>query len=135
MSLIVPDSQELEVINDRLGGPLTLRLYSNNVTPSGGSSASGFTEVSGGGYASVELLFANWTITVGDPTFGIYPEQEWVFTGATDSPGSIFGYYVTRDSDGELMFAERFPSALVPFVAEAGSQIKFFPRYSVTSQF
>lgn len=136
MSLIVPDTIEVEVLTNVLTPALTMKLYSNNFTPAHDSSAASFTEVTGGGYASKPLTFANWAITPGDPSQAIYNAlQQWTFTGPTTGPGTIYGYYVTRNSDGKLMWAERFPSGVVPFVTINGSVIKVFPRFTAQSAF
>jgi hypothetical protein len=136
MSLIVPDVEEVEVLTNTLTPALHLRLFSNNVTPVHTSSAASFTEVAGGGYAAFPLTFANWTIVAGDPSQATYnSNQIFIFTGPSSAPGTVYGYYVTRDSDGKLMWAERFPPANVPFVPIAGSEILILPRYSAQSQF
>lgn len=136
MSLVVPDTVEVEVLTALLTPALTLRLFSNNATPAHSSSAASFTEVSGGGYASKPLTFANWVITAGDPSQAIYnASQVWTFTGPTNAPGTIYGYYVTRNSDGLLMWAERFPVSVVPFVPIGGSQIMVLPKFSAQSLF
>ena len=136
MGLVVPDSEELEVINSILAAAMTLRLYSNNKTPAGGDNTAAYTEVAGGGYASLPITFANWTIITGTPTSATYNAfQQWTFTGVTNAPGTIYGYFVTRNSDGKLMWAERFPSASVPFSPIAGSIIRVLPKFTVGSQF
>lgn len=134
MSLIVPNARELVILTDYLTPALTLKLYSNDRTPAGTDSAASYTEVTGGGYASKPLTFANWTLTSGAPTVGIYNTvQEWLFTGATGAPSTIYGYFVTRNSDGVLMWAERFPSGSVPFTPINGSIIRVLPRLQVES--
>jgi|SRR5215471_261880 len=135
MSIVVPDAAELEIITAILTPNHTLRLYSNNKTPAHGDSVAAYTEVTGGGYVSVPLLFASWNITAGDPTQASRAVVTWIFTGPTTGPGTIYGYYVTRDSDGTLRWAERFPSAVVPFVPINGSKAIVLPRYSVQSEF
>lgn len=136
MTLVVPNTFEVEVLTNWVTPALTMRLYSNDVTPSGGSTPGGFTEVTGGGYAAKPLTFGNWTISAGDPSQAVYnATQQWTFTGATGAPGTIYGYYVTRNSDGKLMYAERFPSAVVPFTPVAGSIIKVLPRLTCQSLF
>jgi len=135
MSLVVPDTIEVEVLNSVLTPNLTLRLYSNNATPAHDSSAASFTEATGGGYANKPLTFANWTITAGDPSQAVYGLQTWTFTGPMTGPATVYGYYVTRDSDGKLMWAERFGSGVVPFVSINGSVIKVIPRFTAQSQF
>lgn len=136
MSLIVPDTLELEVLQDLLNTPLSMKLYGNDYTPVSGSTPGAFTEITGGGYAFKPLIFANWTITSGDPSEAVYnATQVWTFTGVIDPPGSIYGYYVTRDSDGALMWAERFPVANVPFVPVAGSLVRVLPVFTAQSLF
>lgn len=136
MSLVIPDSQEVEVLTNRLTPALTLRLYGNNKTPAHGDTVANYTEIAGGGYANKPLTFANWTIVAGEPSLATYSaSQQWTFTGIIDPPGTIYGYYVTRDSDNALMWAERFPTAIVPFSPVEGSIIKILPKYSCQSEF
>jgi hypothetical protein len=136
MSMIVPNAIEVEVITNVLTPALHLRLFSNNVTPDQTSTAASFTEVTGGGYAAVPLTFANWGIVSGDPSLATYNANQFFdFTGPTGGPGTIYGYFVTRDSDGHLMWSERFPPANVPFVPQNGSEILILPRFSAQSEF
>lgn len=134
MSLIVPDEQEVDILTTFLTPALTMRLYSNDRTPSGADVAADYTEVSGGGYANKPLTFANWGITGGAPSIALYNAvQEWIFTGATGAPSVLYGYYVTRNSDGKLMWAERFPTGSVPFAPINGSIIRVTPRITAES--
>lgn len=136
MSQIVTNLLELEVINATLISPLSLRLYSNNVTPAGTDTLATYTEVTGGGYAAKSLTFASWTIQqTTPPTSAINTSQLWTFTGPTTGPGTIYGYYVVRVSDSKLLWAERFPALLVPFSPIAGSRIAVLPKFTVESQF
>lgn len=130
MGLVVPDTAEVEILTYVLTPALTIRLYGNDVIPSASSTAASFNEISGGGYANKPLTFANWGIVSGNPTMATYPLQTWTFTGTIDAPGSVYGYYVTRNSDGKLMWAERFPAGVVPFAPQVGSVIKITPRFS-----
>lgn len=134
MTLVVPDNREAEILGVMLNVALTLRLYSNNRTPAGTDVTADYTEVSGGGYAAKALTFANWDITEGDPSIALYDTvQQWDFTGATAAPSTIYGYYVTRDTDGKLMWAERFPAGSVPFTPVNGSIIRVTPRITADS--
>ena len=134
MGFVVPNVEEHEVLVSILTPPLTLRLYGNNVTPNATSQTSDFNEIAGGGYANKPLILANWTIVDGDPTRATYNTvSQWTFTGPINAPGTIFGYYVTRNSDNKLMWAERFPAANVPFSPIAGSIVGLLPRYDVQS--
>lgn len=135
MGLVVPNTIEVETLIELLTPPLSLRLYSNNKTPTNLDTASSYTQVVGGGYVVKPLLFAGWAISAANPSIAIHSSQSWTFTGVTNAPGTIYGYYVVRDSDGKLMWAERFPTSLVPFVPINGSVISLLPRFSCESQF
>ncbi len=134
MPMKVPTQQEREILTAILTPAFTLKLYSNDKTPVAGDVASDYTEVVGGGYVNQALLFADVSIT-GTPPYGVYPNKQWIFTGVTGAPGTIYGYYVTRDSDGKLMWAERFPSGSLPFSPIAGSKVIVLPKYQVQSLF
>jgi hypothetical protein len=134
MSLIVTNVQEVEILTDFLTPALTMRLYGNDRTPAGGDVAADYTEIAGGGYAAKALTFANWGFTAGGPTVALYNAvQQWVFTGAINAPSTIYGYFITRDSDSLLLWAERFPSGSVPFTPIAGSVIRVTPRITAES--
>lgn len=136
MSLVVPDTIEVEVLNFIFIPTMTIRIYGNDLIPTSTSQASNFTEIVGGGYANKLLLNPEWTITAGNPSSAIYSAtQVWTFTGAVDSPGTIYGYYVTRNTDGKLVWAERFPSGSVPFAPVVGSVIKVLPVFNCQSLF
>ena len=49
MTLVVPNVGEVRALEHILDESLTLKLYSNNITPSETDTASTYTEVSGGG--------------------------------------------------------------------------------------
>lgn len=136
MPLVIPNVQEVEVLTNRLNTPMTIRLYGNNVTPTGLTTAAAFTEIAGGGYANKPLTFANWNISPGDPSIAVYnATQTWTFTGIINAPGTVYGYYITRNSDGLLILSERFPAGVIPFSPIAGSVVRVLPRYSAQSQF
>jgi hypothetical protein len=136
MGMVVPNTLEQEILTSLLTSAMTLRIFGNNATPIGVSIAGDFTEIAGGGYANKPLILANWVITPGDPTIALYnTQQAWTFTGPINAPGTIYGYYVTRNSDGKLMWAERFASGVVPFTPIAGSIIKVTPKFIAQSLF
>lgn len=135
MGFKIPNPIEVEVLTALVTPALTLRLYGNNFTPVDGDLASNYTEIAGGGYVNKALTFANWSIVGGTPSYATYAPQTWIFTGAVNAPGTIYGYYVTRNSDGHLILAERFPSAVVPFTTVNGSKIVVLPKITAESQF
>lgn len=136
MGLVVPNAVELVIMQNLLNTPLTLRIYGNDKTPAGPDSVGAYTEIVGGGYANRPLVFAGWSFqTSSAPSSAVYSLQTWIFTGVINAPGTIYGYYVTKDLDGSLMWAERFPSGNVPFGPVTGSKIVVLPKFTAESQF
>ena len=128
MSLLFPNQGEqiaLEYIVNKNGDTsnLTLRLFTNNHTPDEADTESDYTEASGFGYSAISLTGSSWTITPGDPTTASYAQQTFTFTGAL---GNVYGYYLTRNSDGKLVYAEEFASP--DNVQNNGDQIKITPQ-------
>lgn len=134
MSLIVTNVQEVAILTNFVTPALTLRLYGNDRTPAGTDVAADYTEITGGGYVAKALALANWQFTAGGPTVALYDTvQQWVFSGAIGAPSTIYGYFITRNSDGLLLWAERFPAGSVPFTPIAGSVIRVTPRITAES--
>lgn len=132
MTLIVPNVGEVNNLESFLkSANLTLKLYSNNITPAETDTAVTYTEVTGGGYVAKTLIAASWTITSGNPSFGSYAAQDFTFTGATGAPGTIYGYFVV-DALNVLRWAERFPAGVVPFSPINGSLIRVIPRFEAS---
>ena len=129
MTLYVPEAAEEHMLQRILNQTLKLKLFSNNHTPAAGDTVSSLTEVSGGGYAAVDLTYAEWTIGGGDPGIALYSDfQDFLFTGATGGPGTVYGYYITTQDNLTLLWEERFTSSLSPI---ANSLIKVRPRFTL----
>jgi len=136
MSAVVPDTLEVKVLNSFIVNGLSLRLFGNNKTPAHGDSVASYTEIVGGGYTAKALTFGNFTVTSGDPSSAIYnTAQVWEFTGVVNAPGTVYGYYLVRTSDNQLILAERFPVGSLPFVPKAGSKITILPKVTAQSEF
>lgn len=132
MTLIVPNVGEVKALELYLKSEnLFLRLYSNNVTPGESDTIATYTQVSGGGYAQKTLTAASWTVSSGNPSSGLYAAQDFEFTGATDAPGTVYGYYVV-DGSNILRWAERFPEGVLPFSPVLGSLIRVTPRFEAS---
>lgn len=130
MTLRIPNEGENRAVGTLLGKytaeTLRVKLYSNNVTPAETDTSASYTEVTGGGYAAVDLTAANWTITEGAPTEAAYPQITWTFSAAI---GNVYGYYVVGVTSGKVWFAERFSDG--PYnVAASGDAIKVTPKYT-----
>jgi hypothetical protein len=123
-SLVIVNQAEeawLDLITDV---DMTLRLYQNNVT-SGLTAAqiealtqAAFTEANFAGYASSSMTTA-WTTTQGNPSEAT--RAQVTFTrSSTGTVQNIFGYYVTRNSDGALQWFEHFDAPIpVEFINDA----------------
>ena len=134
MALVVPNASEVIMLNYILNidAPenISIRLYANNVIPDENSTVASFTEVADGlGYTTggQSLTPGSWSVISGNPSQAEHTEVEWLFTGAA---GNIYGYYVTRDTGGELLWAERFTNG--PFnITTNGDEIKITPRLTL----
>jgi hypothetical protein len=130
MSLVLSDTGAevlLAAVFDNTSA--TLRLYTNNRTPSDTDVSGDYTEAAGGGYAAKALTAGNWTVTSSNPPAAVYAEQAFTFTGALAGPGTIYGYFV-EDGLGRLLWAERFLSPFTP--TQNGDQLKITPRFEMS---
>lgn len=123
---MIPNVGETDNLDKVTNETLTLKLFSNNITPAEANTAANYTEVAGGGYAAKSLLVGNRTIVAGDPSTCTYPVQNFTFTGVTDAPGTIYGYFIVNGA-GVLKGVERFPAGVVPFTPVVGAQINVTP--------
>ena len=116
MTLVVQEIGTKRILDFLIANTLTLKLYSNNITPAVTDVASTYTEVTGGGYASKSLTAANWTVTQGNPSTAEYNSvQTWTFTGAIGGSTNAYGYFIV-DSGGNLIFSERFSTTVTPIL-------------------
>lgn len=113
MPLVVPTNAERDMLADVLGPDHTLRLYTNDRTPAKGDLASSYVEASGRGYAPHLLTADGWEIQAGAPSVATHETRTFVFDGVL---GDVYGYFVTRNSDGALRWAERFNGAPLAIV-------------------
>jgi hypothetical protein len=83
---------------------LLVKLFTNNTTLSVNDTAASYTEVVNGtgGYSYKTLSASSWNVS---GNIAAYPSQTWTFTGAV---GNIYGYYVIRQTTGDLVFSEKF---------------------------
>lgn len=127
MSLLVPNDSESiilqYIINNNTPEDLVVCLYANDVTPDEDSTVETFTEVTGSGYSPQKLIPRNWKVTSGKPSIAEYEEIVWTLTATI---GAVYGYYIIRETGGELMWAEYFPKG--PFMIKTnGDEIRVKP--------
>lgn len=130
MTLLVPNVGENIALSYLVGKTTTVRdliygLFATNVTPAETDTAASYTAAAGGGYAAKTLTGASWTITNGAPTSAAYAQQTWTFTGALTTNATVYGYFVIRVTDVDLVLAETFTS-FTP--ANNGDQILLTPQ-------
>src|SRR3990172_11252237 len=112
------------------GNNLTIKLFTNNVTPADTDTAGTYTEATGGGYAAKTITNGSWTGTVGnDPSDAAYAQQNSTFTGALTTNPTIYGYYVV-DADGTLLWAEKLAASFTP--ANNGDELKITPKFQLS---
>lgn len=104
-------------------------LFATSITPSETDTVGTYTEAAGGGYSSKTLTGASWTVTAATPSNAAYAQQTWTFTGALTTNPTVFGYYVTRVTAADLLWAEAFTS-FTP--ANNGDQILLTPQITAT---
>lgn len=97
------DESLKQVINASPPSPanLTLRLFSNNFTPSNTDAVGAYTECADGSYAGIVLAGGTWVITtISGGKQAAYPSQTFTFAGANN----LYGWYLT-DSGNTLVYA------------------------------
>lgn len=130
MTLRIPNEGEGKLLEYQLGKSaietFVLRLYTDNHTHAETDTMASFTELSGNGYAAVNLTAANWTVTPGAPTEAVYPQVTFTSTGAWVN---VYGYYVTSATSGKVLWSEAFSDG--PYnVTASGQSIKVTPKFT-----
>jgi len=139
MAVIVPNASEQlwlkSVLNHTAAEDQVLKLFVNNIGPDQNSTASSFTEASGGGYANKTLVGTSWTIVTNTSNEGeaTFAAQVFTFTGALDGAATIFGWYLIQQTSGLLLAAENISGTLTP--ANNGDAITINPKLQLFSEF
>lgn len=132
MTLVVPNVAEIVILEYILNKgnaieDLDIKLYVNDVTPTDTDTEASYTEASGGGYSPIQLTPGSWSISPGTPTSAEHLQVTWTFTGTV---GLVYGYFVTRRTSGDLMWAERFTNG--PYNVQLnGDVIRITPRLNL----
>jgi hypothetical protein len=120
MTLRVVDQGEGHFLTLILGVDYHLKLFTNDVEngltePYKEALYQGdFTEATFTGYSAKTLTGGSWTIDTNlDPASGVYAMQTFTST-ADQTPEDVYGYYVTRASDGALEWYEYFSASAAP---------------------
>lgn len=133
MALLVPNTGETLLLRFALGDAAphvnsTLRLFVNNYVPVPTTVIGDLTEMTTQGYAAIVLTNANWAVTHTDPEAeALQAQQTFTFDG-TGGDTNVFGYYITDNTAGALLWVERFPTAPILVPDSFGGQIRITPR-------
>jgi hypothetical protein len=117
MGIVVVDEGEVALLELMTSVDLYLRLFTNDVEDGltaaqiEALTAADLTEASFTGYGAKTLDGGSWTVTAGDPSTATYTKQGFVST-IDQTPQTLYGYYVTRASDGTLCWYEYFSSTV-----------------------
>ena len=112
------------IVNKTAAQDLSLRLFSNNITPADTDTAATYTQATFAGYAAIALTGANWnTASGGNIT---YNAQQTFTRSTTGTVENIYGYYVVQSVSGILLYSERDATAPAP-VTNAGDAVKLTP--------
>ena len=128
MTLVVPNTADILMLQYILNRTITLHLFTNNLTPGKSTALSDITESTDAGYASISLPDSGWSYAT---TLGVsaatYAQQTFTITVGT----SIYGYYLTS-TDG-LLWVERFPTApyVLPNTDPGGGEILVTPTFNL----
>ena len=131
MTILVPNTGEVAALTLFLSANVTLKLYSNDKTPAETDVASDYTEVAGGGYTAKILSSGAWSIVAGAPSVASYTYQDFSFSGPTNAPATMYGYFVVN-GEGVLLWAERFTGGVLPITPVLGTLIRITPKISVS---
>ena len=114
------------------GDSWTIHLYKNNFTPNKDMVLSDFTEATFGSYAAKTLTRATWTpaVTFSGIAISFYGTLPLTWTSSS-GPQTCYGYYVTEDAGGELLFAQAFDS---PQIVTALAPALVLPQLTLHSE-
>ncbi|MEN6532166.1 MAG: hypothetical protein ABFD89_00790 [Bryobacteraceae bacterium] len=118
-AVVLPVQGEAILLQRFLSVATTLRLFTNDYTPVETTTEANVTEMSGYGYSAISLSSGSWSYqTTTSPAEASYAQQTFTLTSG---PVSAYGYYVTQDSDGKLLWAERFTDGPYSIPAAGGT--------------
>lgn len=133
-TLIIPTTAEEHFLDLLTAVGYTLKLYTNDVTTGltaaqkKALTAASFTEATFAGYAAKTLTGGSWTTTQADPSIATYAQQTFT-RSSTGAAQTIYGYFVTRTSDGLLRWFEPFAGPIT--VTLINDAIKLTPTLTL----
>jgi len=135
MALVVPDEGEIELLKKLLKNTTDtenylMRLYQNNYTPSGTTTAIDFTEANFSNYADKTIARIDWatpTTNANNKAESSVAVQSWT-CGTVGN--TIYGYYIIGSVSGKVLWAEKFASTRV---LEDSDVLNVYPKFNLSS--
>ena len=132
MASIIPNEGEVQLLklfaNKAAAENLKLCLFTSNTTLSETTTLADLTEATGAGYAAIDLVSADWTVTAGAPSTAVCLQKVFAFTGALGA--SVYGYYLLGATSGKIYCAEKFADG--PYaINNNGDEIKVLVTYTI----
>jgi hypothetical protein len=135
MSLKVVDGGLTKILDKLMtayGSTLTIKLFKSNTTPAAGDTAGTYTEADFPGYASQTIT--TWgAATIASSVATSTAEQKTFTRSSTGTVQNIYGYFVL-DSGGNLLWAERDPSAPIA-LTNSGDAYLVTPKFTEESKY
>lgn len=102
-------------VNAVAGDNLTLKLYTNDVTPTDTSVVGDFTIAEGGGYADITISKTSWdnASVVSNIAQITYPSVQFAFTGGLSGNPTVYGSIIL-DADGAYVGGARASATYTP---------------------
>lgn len=120
----VPDASQAFILSRITSRDMMLRLFVNEIQEGSNVIAADFLEASGFDYAPILLSPGVWKLEMDDGISIRYPLREWKFTGGL---GNVWGYYLTDQETGTLLWMARFHPVDPYRILTPGSRVQVTP--------
>jgi hypothetical protein len=133
VTIVVPNVGEAAFLSLITDVDSTIRLFKTDVTAGltpaqvDALDQTDFVEATFTGYSAVSMTTA-WTVSPDDPSEATRPQVSFT-SSANQAAQTIYGYYVTRNSDGQLRWFEDFAGPLI--VENLGDAIVVTPTLTL----
>jgi hypothetical protein len=104
----------LSIVQTALAGNRTMRLFTAPAVPTAATLLAGVTEATFPGYAAVPLVPSGAPIVDGNGN-GANPFPSATFTATGGAPQTVYGWYVTDDSNAKLIDIKLFDAGPLVF--------------------
>lgn len=108
MDLIFPDVGLVWLLRRVVGVGLKYHLYVNNHAPGVSTTLASLTEATYSGYAPILVAAADWTVSAVAGHVGDLEAMPIAFLNSSGVSRSAYGYYVTDNTNTQLVCAASF---------------------------